>query len=194
MPVGLLQAATFAGAAQGANLARDIEAGWFDRLLVCPAPRPTLLAGMVAAAALRSLLPTAFLLGVALLLGVHWPGVDGLGLALALELAMAGVAACWGIAMALRFRTQQAGPFIQLIGILGTLFSTAYAPKELLSGWLHAVATINPVTYVLEGARQGFVGGLTWADTWPAVVSVLAMLAAFSALALRGLRRFGVAS
>lgn len=194
VPVGFVQAATFAGAAQGANLARDIEGGWFDRVLVCPAPRTTLLGGMLAAAALRSLLPVAALLAVAFALGVHWPGVDGLALAVLLEMLLAAAAACWGIAMALRFRTQQAGPFIQLVGIMATLFSTAYAPKALLSGWLRHVADVNPATYVLEGVRQGFVSGVAWHETWTGAVAVLGLLAAFGALALRGMRRFGVAA
>ena len=45
VPVGLLQGAAFTGAATGVNLARDIERGWFDRLMVCPAPRVTILVG-----------------------------------------------------------------------------------------------------------------------------------------------------
>src|SRR5262249_25163211 len=47
IPVSLLQGAGFTGAATGVNLARDIEQGWFDRLLASPAPRPVLLAGLV---------------------------------------------------------------------------------------------------------------------------------------------------
>ena len=66
VPVSLLQAAGFTGAAQGVNLARDIEQGWFDRLLVAPAPRPMLLAGIVFSAGLRTLLPVTMLLCVAL--------------------------------------------------------------------------------------------------------------------------------
>ncbi|MDX6616627.1 MAG: type transport system permease protein, partial [Solirubrobacterales bacterium] len=46
IPVSLLQGAAFTGAAQGVNLARDIEVGWFDRLLASPAPRPILLASI----------------------------------------------------------------------------------------------------------------------------------------------------
>src|SRR5213083_906921 len=52
VPVGLLQGAGFTGAATGVNLARDIEQGWFDRLLVAPMSRPTLLTGIVFSASL----------------------------------------------------------------------------------------------------------------------------------------------
>ena len=77
IPVSMLQGAGFTGAATGVNLARDIELGWFDRLLASPAPRWALLAGMVLSAALRALIPATFLLIVGFALGVHWPGLPG---------------------------------------------------------------------------------------------------------------------
>jgi ABC-2 type transport system permease protein len=191
VPVGFLQAATFAGAATGVNLARDIEQGWFDRLLVCPAPRVTLLTGLVASAALRSLLPATTLLAVALALGVGWPGVGGLTIAFALEMTLAAATACWGISMALRFRTQAAAPLIQLAGLAAVLFSVAYAPKPLLADWLRHIADVNPASFVIEGIRQGFVTEVTWGDTWPAFVAALGLLVVLGGLAVRGLRRFG---
>ncbi len=78
VPVSMLQGAGFTGAAAGVNLARDIEGGWLDRLLVSPAPRWVLLAGTVLAASARALIPATFVLSVALALGAGWPGIDGL--------------------------------------------------------------------------------------------------------------------
>ena len=74
IPVSMLQGAGFTGAATGVNLARDIEQGWFDRLLASPASRPALLAGMVISASLRSLIPATVLLTVGFAIGVGWPG------------------------------------------------------------------------------------------------------------------------
>src|SRR3982751_5188096 len=71
IPISMLQGAGFTGAATGVNLARDIEQGWFDRLIVSPASRPALLAGLVLSASLRALLPATFLLTVGLAVGVH---------------------------------------------------------------------------------------------------------------------------
>ena len=73
-PVGLLQGAGFTGAATGVNLARDIELGWFDRLLASPAPRPVLLAGTVLSASLRALMPMTLLLIVGLVARRRLPG------------------------------------------------------------------------------------------------------------------------
>jgi ABC-2 type transport system permease protein len=57
VPLSCLQGAGFAGAATGSNLARDIEQGWFDRLLVSPVPRPLLLVGPILGAITRSCPP-----------------------------------------------------------------------------------------------------------------------------------------
>jgi ABC-2 type transport system permease protein len=191
VPVSILQGAGFTGAATGVNLARDIEQGWFDRLLVCPAPRVTLLAGIVSSAALRSLLPASFVFVVAEIIGAHWPGVDGLLIAFVLAMGLATVMAFWSTIIALRFRTQQAAPLMQVANFIAVLFTTAYAPKDLLAGWLKAIATVNPVSQVLDGARQGFVGAVTWHETWPALVTVVGMAVFFGALALRGVQRTG---
>jgi ABC-2 type transport system permease protein len=189
IPVSLMQGAAFTGAATGVNLARDIEQGWFDRLLACPAPRPVLLAGLVLSASLRSLIPATFLLVVALAVGAHWPGLLGLLIALVVVMGMAVVAATWGTSLAFRFRTQQAAPLMQVGMFLAVLLTTAYAPLDLMTGWLQEVARINPVTQVVETARQGFIGPVTWADTWPGLLVMVGLAAILSALALRGMER-----
>src|ERR671923_1356992 len=148
IPVSLLQGAGFTGAATGVNLARDIEQGWFDRLLASPAPRPVLLAGLVLSASLRALIPATVLLIVGFALGVEWPGPAGLALALLLVMGMGTLAACWGTTLALRFKSQSAAPLMQAGMLLLILTTTAYAPLALLTGWLHTAARFNPVTQV----------------------------------------------
>ncbi len=191
IPVSLMQAAGFSGAATGVNLARDIEQGWFDRLLVGPAPRWVLLVGIVASASLRTLLPATFLLVVAALLGTGVESLGGLALAALLVMGTAAAWACWGTIVALRFRTQQAAPLIQVLAFASLLFTTAYAPEDLLASWLAAVADVNPVRYVLEGVRQPFVTGVHGDTTWQAFAALLGMIAVFGALANRGMKRVG---
>ena len=190
IPVSLLQGAGFTGAATGVNLARDIEQGWFDRLIVSPASRPVLLAGLVLSASLRSLIPASVLLAVGFALGVDWPGLDGLALAVLLVMGMGTAAACWGTTIALRYRSQSAAPLMQAGMFIAILTTTAYAPLELLTGWLQDTARVNPVTHVVDAARQGFVGGaLSWSETWPGIVALAGLILVLGALALRGMRR-----
>ncbi|MBA2255618.1 MAG: ABC transporter permease [Thermoleophilaceae bacterium] len=191
LPVSLVQGATFAGAATGVNLARDIEIGWFDRLLAAPTPRPALLAGIVLSASLRSLLPITGVLVLGLALGANWPGLGGLVVAVGLAFAFAAVAASWTVGLALRFKTQAAAPLMQASMFVAVLFTTSYAPQEVLTGWLATVARYNPVTRIVEGVRQGFVGEVTWAETWPALAVLVVLLVLMAAFALRGLRHAG---
>jgi ABC-type multidrug transport system permease subunit len=190
IPISLLQGAGFTGAATGVNLARDIEQGWFDRLLVSPAPRPVLLAGLVASASLRSLIPATFLLVVGFAIGVSWPGIGGVLLAYFFVMGMGTLAACWGSMVALRFKTQGAAPLMQAGMFVLILTTTAYAPLALLQGWLADVARINPVTQIVEAIRQGFTTGtISWAETWPGLVAMVGMLIVLGGLALRGMNK-----
>ena len=194
VPLSCMQGAGFAGAATGSNLARDIEQGWFDRLLVAPVPRPLLVVGPILGAVTRSLVPATVVLVVGLAAGAELPGgVPGL---IALYVAAAGfcaVAALWGIFLAVTFRTQQAGPLMQQGVFLAVFLSTAYTPEVLLRGWLADVAHLNPVTHVLEMARQATVEGLepSLAHTLPGVAALLGLALVLGALAMFGLRRMG---
>jgi len=192
IPVSLLQGAGFTGAATGVNLARDIEQGWFDRLLVSPAPRPVLLTGLVISASLRSLIPAALLIVVGVTLGAQWPGIGGLAIAILGVMGMGTVAALWGCALALKFKSQSAAPLMQAGMFVLILTTTSYAPLALLTGWLQTVAKYNPATQIIETARQGFVGGVSWGDTWPGLLALAGLLAVLTALALRGMRRTAV--
>jgi ABC-2 type transport system permease protein len=189
VPVSMLQGAGFTGATAGVNLARDIEQGWVDRLLVSPAPRWVLLAGTVLAASARALIPATFVLAIAFVLGAQWPGLDGLLVAYLMVAAMAAVAACWGSGLALRFKSQSAAPLMQSATMALVLMTTAYAPLLLLQPWMRSVAEVNPATEVIEAARQGFVGGVSWAGTWPGIVALAGLLALLGAWALREMRR-----
>ena len=194
VPLSCIQGAGFAGAATGSNLARDIEQGWFDRLLLSPVPRAVLLVGPILGAVTRALVPTTVVLIVGLLLGAELTGgVPGL---VALYVAASGfcaIAALWGIFIALTFRTQQAGPLMQQGVFLAVFLSTAYTPLVLLRGWLEDVAHLNPVTHVLELARQATVAGIdtSWGHTWPGLLALAGLGLALGALASLGLRRLG---
>jgi ABC-type multidrug transport system permease subunit len=189
IPVSMLQGAGFTGAAAGVNLARDIEGGWFDRLAASPAPRWVLLSGNVISASVRALIPATVLLGVSQIIGANFPSPGGLLLAFALVMGMAAVAACWGSMLALHYRSQSVAPLMQSGMFIGVLMTPAYAPLALLQGWLHDIAAINPITQVIEGVRQCFIGGVSWGETWPAVLVLAILVTLLGSLALRELQR-----
>jgi ABC-2 type transport system permease protein len=122
--------------------------------------------------------------------GVEVPG-GALGIAMLL-LACLGVgvaAACWALGLAYRFQTMQAAPLMQ-IGLFFVIFlSTSQMPIEGLSGWLEAVARLNPMTYVLGMGRSGFIGEVTWEAVWKGLAALALLLALTSSFATRGLRK-----
>ncbi len=190
IPMTAVQGSAFAGITTGMGVARDLESGFYDRLLSSPAPRGALLAGPLVASVLRAFIPTTLMLSIAVITGAHFYG--GLLGALTLVAACLGfslVAGSWALLLALRFKTQQAAPLMQM-GVLLTVFlSTAQMPLELLTGWLQTVARFNPVTYVFQLARQGFLGEVTWAHTWPGLVAIAGMAAVLIGFAWRAMRR-----
>ena len=190
VPTAALMGSSFAGITMGLGVARDMQIGFYDRFLASPVPRSSLVLGAMAAGALRALIPTTLTVTVGVLLGAELPG-GAIGI-LALVAAAMGLALCasaWAVGIALRLKTLQSAPLMQM-GMFLTLFlSTIQMPLELLTGWLKTIATYNPVTYVLQLARQGFLGSPSWADTWPGVLAIGGMLALLAAFAARGMQR-----
>ncbi len=190
LPVALLQSAGFTGGATGVNLGRDIEGGWLDRLLLSPTSRATILVGLVLSASLRVLIPVPPLLLIAIAVGAPVPSALGVVITFVIVVMFTAVAATWASILALIFKSQQASPLMQSSILSSLLFSASYAPLELLQPWMRTIAEHNPVTLVVEGIRQCYVGDITWAVTWHALAALLVMGAIFSLWALVRLRRY----
>ena len=184
----LLQSAAFGGVFTGFGIARDFEGGFGKRLLLASPNRTGIVVGYVLAALARWGIPATLLTTIALLVGMDVGGgpVDVVGLyTLALLLNVAAL--LWAAGLAFRFRTIQIGPVMQLPVFLTLFFAPVYVPLDLLSGWIEVVATVNPVTHVLEAGRSLISGAPT--DVALAFAFALALIAAFAVWGLRGLRR-----
>lgn len=155
----LLQAAAFGGVFTGFGVARDFEGGFAKRLLLAAPHRSGIVLGYALAALVRWLVVAVLLTVVAFAVGMNVLGgpVDLLGLyVLAALVNFCGFFWAGGIAM--RFRTIQAAPLMQMPVFLILFFAPVYVPLDLLEGWIEGVASVNPVTYLLETGR-GFVAG-----------------------------------
>src|SRR5206468_12394379 len=64
----------------------------------------------------------------------------------------------WACGVAMRFRSVQAGPLMQTPVFMALFLAPVYVPLHLLGGWIHAVARLNPLTFILESGR-GFIEG-----------------------------------
>lgn len=189
LPMTTMQGCAFAGVTTGLGVARDLESGFFDRFLLSPVPRRALVAGPLIGSVLRGFLPLTLLSVVAFVSAATIKaGVLGWLTYAAAGLGMSLVAGGWAFGLAIRMKTMQAAPLMQTGIFLVVFMSTAHMPIELLGGWLHDVARFNPMTNVFALARQGFLGDVTWAVTWPGLISLGGMALVTVAFALRGLR------
>jgi len=183
----LLQSAAFGGVFTGFGIARDFESGFARRLLLAAPNRTGIVLGYALAALGRWLITAVFLTAVALAVGMNvgGSGIDLVGLYV-LALMLNAAAVLWAAGVAMRLRTMQAGPVMQFPVFVVLFFAPVYVPLSLLQGWIHGVATLNPLTRVLEAARGLLAGDPT--EVTLAFATGLALVVGFSLWALRGLR------
>ncbi len=168
------------GGSAGLNMVADIESGYFDKLLLTPANRLSLLLGAMGADFLRIMVQAAIVVFVALATGLHFEtGAPGVVLLILISslfgLAYSGI----GFAIALKTGNAQATQSMWFLFMPLLFLTTMFAPKEALSGWLSTAATFNPVTYLLQGMRSLSMEGWDAGDIGVALLAV-AGLGSFS--------------
>jgi ABC-2 type transport system permease protein len=183
----LLQTAAFGGVFTGFGIAADFEYGFARRMFLAAPRRSALIGGYALASLGRWAVTSTLLTIVALATGMHvgGDGVDVVALyTLAIIVNIAGL--LWACGVAMRLRTLQAGPIMQMPTFMVLFFMPVYVPLDLLAGWLHAVAVVNPLTRVLEAGRSLIAGSPSQVGL--AFGLALLLVAGFGLWAARGLR------
>lgn len=183
----LLQSAAFGGVFTGFGIASDFEWGFARRLFLAAPWRSAIVAGYALAALGRWAATAVLLTGVALATGMPMPGNAAEIVALytlALLVNVSGL--LWACGVAMRFRTLQAGPVMQMPTFMILFFAPVYVPLELLDGWLRATARLNPITQILEAGRSLLAG--TPSEVLAAFAIGGGIVLGFGLWALRGLR------
>ncbi|MCC7364366.1 MAG: ABC transporter permease [Dehalococcoidia bacterium] len=189
LPVALLQGA--AGVASGAGLALtlDIQSGYFEKLQLTSTPRFAIVFGRMFSDAIKSMVLAVAIVALALAYGSGFEtgplGMVVLVLATgAFALGYAGI----GIAIALKTGSPQAAQagFILFFPLL--FLAPTFAPKEVFAGWLQAVATVNPVTYILQGMRVLITEGWDISDMAGAAIAIAGIMVFTFTLAFLAMR------
>jgi ABC-2 type transport system permease protein len=183
----LLQSAAFAGVFTGFGIVRDFETGFARRLMLAAPDRRGILLGYALGALGRWSVTATVLTVVALVAGmqVGGNGVDIFALyALAVFVNACGL--LWSAGIAMRLRTMQAAPLMQLPIFLSLFFAPVFVPVALLANWLEFIARLNPVTLLLEAGRS-LIAGAPEHVAYAFVVAAI-LVALFSIWAVRGVR------
>jgi ABC-2 type transport system permease protein len=161
LPVAIVFAVT--GVSRASALVTDIQSGYFDRLLLTPIRRPMLLLGLMAADFMSVILLTIPVLALGLVLGVTFEtGLLGMVFFLLCGAAWGLAFAGFPYAIALKTGNPAAVNSSFILFFPFAFLTTTFLPKEALTGWLSAVATYNPVTYVLDALRSLIMVGWEW--------------------------------
>jgi len=184
----LCQSAAFGGVFSGFSIAADFQFGFGRRLLLATPHRTALIVGYGIVAMIRALVTLTAVTLIALAAGmdIHGDGLDLFGMyGLAAIINITGLLFAAGVA--LRFRSLQSTPLMQVPVFLFLFLAPVYVPRDLLGGWVHAVAPFNPATHVMETVRDLIAG--TGSEYLATLGIIAALLAAVFAFAITGLRR-----
>jgi len=183
LPLSIVSGSLSGSGIAAQNLVRDIERGYFDKLLLTPVRRAALLLAPILAVRSFSVsrLPSLFSLDCSWDSNHHrftWSSCgDRLGRAPWDWL-------CWFYSLGSTRSGSAAADTGRLFPLLPSHFlAPTFVPLSLLSGWLEVAAKINPITYVLEAMRSLLNTGWDAKAIGTSILACLILAAAMYALA-----------
>lgn len=189
LPLSIVSSALGGSGIAAQNLVRDIESGYFDKLLLTPISRTALLLGAILAGALILGVQAGIVVAVGLVMGLSSAtGLIGLLLVVALAVLLGVGFAGFTVSAALGSGSAAATQGASFLFFPLTFLAPTFVPLELLSGWLKTVARLNPITYVLEAMRGLINTGWDGTSLLQGAVACLILAAVTYALAVTALR------
>ena len=184
LPVSLMFAV--ATATSGLALVTEIDLGYFDKLLVAPVRRSSIIVGRLMADLVRGSAASALVLLVGIALGASVrSGVVGAIVIVVLS-SMFGVAyAGFGILIALRTRNVQATQSSFLLFFPLLFLTPNFVPFDRLSPLMETLARINPISYVIVGLRGLIIDGWNAGQLAVCIGVILALGVILTGLSLR---------
>jgi ABC-2 type transport system permease protein len=154
VPLTIISSALSGASIAGQSIVRDIERGYFDKLMLTPVNRAALVLGPMVAGAIILMIQTMLILGLALLMGLQ-PNTGVIGLVATLLFAtFIGVSfAGFTVGIALFTGSAAATGGASFLFFPLSFLTATYVPFELLTGWIKTAALYNPITYPLEAMR-----------------------------------------
>jgi ABC-2 type transport system permease protein len=161
LAVPFIQGALFSTMNAGTDLAKDIQTGFLNRLSLTSMGGAALIGGQLAGVVVLGLIQAGFYVSVGLIVGVDF-AAGSLGI-----LALFGFAAvvsisfgALGVFLALRTGSGEAIQGIFPLLFVFLFLSSMNTPRNLIGvDWFRFVATVNPVSYLIEAVRSLIITG-----------------------------------
>ncbi len=189
LPLSVISSALSGASLAGESIVRDIESGYFDKLMLTPVNRAALVLGPMIAGAMLLGLQTLVVIGTGLVLGLN-PATGALGLAAlvgyALLLGMAFSGFTVGIALFTGSGAATQGASFLFFPL--SFLTATFVPLELLNGWIRTAAEWNPITYILGATRSLMLDGWQADQLIPGLIACAIMGGVLFTFASFGLR------
>jgi ABC-2 type transport system permease protein len=156
LAVPFMQGALFATMNAGTDLARDIQTGFLNRLALTPMRSLALLAGQLGGVMVMTLVQAVVWICAGLILGVRFEsGPAGIALLVVFSLLIGLGFGALGAFLALRTGSGEAVQGMFPVFFVFLFISSMAMPRNLIEiDWFRTAATVNPVSYLLEGVRS----------------------------------------
>jgi len=191
IPVSIVSASVGGAGASGQALVRDIESGYFTKLLLTPASRLALIWGPMIAGAVILVGQVVLILALGLALGLRAAaGPAGLILVVVFAFLWGMAFAGYAVFVALKTKNGAAAEAATFAFFPLIFLSTTFVPKEYITAtWLRWMATINPTTYIYDAMRSLLIDGWKARPLLIGLGVILAFATLTGVLALRQARR-----
>lgn len=193
LPVAVIMVAISGGAA-GFSLLSDHASGYLNRQLTMPVSRFAIVTAAIIQGAVFTAALTVVIVLVAFLLGLSpATGIGGLLMVLLISVLWGLGYAGYSVTASLLTGKPEAAQAFTFLFFPVMFLSPIFLPREELSGWLRSVASVNPMTYLMEGMRSLLMVGWDATAVWRAILACLIFLAitltTATLAARRGLQR-----
>jgi ABC-2 type transport system permease protein len=185
----IVQGVLFGSTAAASDLATDIEQGFWERMIASPVTRTSIVTGRLLSSAVIGMAQTAVFLLLFRLFGVHiGSGLLGvIGIIVGggmLGLAISGLLSSFAIRTGSSEAVQGVFPLMFILLFL----SSAFFPRQYMSGWYKTVADVNPMSHIVEGMRSFIVDPVSvsaFARAWGIPLAIAAASISMALLALQ---------
>jgi ABC-2 type transport system permease protein len=190
IPFSFIQGALFASGIAGTDLARDIDTGFLNRLALTPMRGAALLLGQMGGAVGLGAIQAVLYLLIGILAGVRIEsGVAGALLILVLAVLIAVGFGALGLWLALRTGSGEGVQSMFPLLFFFTFISSMNLPRNLIEvDWFRDIATLNPVSYMIEALRSLVIEGWNAQALALGFGMTIALVLGAMTLAARGLR------
>jgi ABC-2 type transport system permease protein len=172
VPGLLIQLGLFGSSFVGISIIADWRSGVIERMRVTPVSRSALLLGRVGRDVVTMLVQGTILVLAGVAFGLRAPVLGvlaGLGFIAALAVSLSSLS----YALGLRIKNEDAfAPLLNAIVIPVMLLAGIILPMTAAPGWLNVVSRFTPFRYLVDAARQAFLGAYSGSEfVWGVLVA-----------------------